>query len=114
MNQQWAEFIPSNVNSSQNGLDYTSWLLLFFNRHQIADAVLKITFLVSKIVGNVTYQINLAKYRISPNVAGRRQTFLRARSMRALIHLAFLFFFLSAPLLKFIVWQISEHVYEMN
>ena len=46
----------------------------FFNRHQLADAVLKITFSVSKIVGNVSYQINLAKYRISPNVAGLRRT----------------------------------------
>ena len=33
-----------------------------------------ITFSVSKIVGNVSYQINLAKYRISPNVAGLRRT----------------------------------------
>ena len=46
----------------------------FFNRHQLADAVLKITFSVSKIVGNVSYQINLAKYRISPNVAGLCRT----------------------------------------
>ena len=57
----------------------------FFKCHQLADAVLKITFSVSKIVGNVSYQINLAKYRISPspakssdvwrpNVAGLRWT----------------------------------------
>ena len=49
-------------------------LFLIFNRHQLADVVLKITFSVSKIVGNVSYQINLAKYRIMPNVAGRRRT----------------------------------------
>ena len=46
----------------------------FFNRHQLADAVLKITFSVSKIVGNVSYQINLAIYRISQNFTGRRRT----------------------------------------
>ena len=33
---------------------------MLINRHQLADAVLKITFSVSKIVGNVSYQINLA------------------------------------------------------
>ena len=42
-------------------MEIQNWILIglmvLFNRHQLADAVLKITFSVSKIVGNVSYRI---------------------------------------------------------